>query len=318
MSSGDGLHVVVGTGPLGLAVVRHLVRDGERVRAVNRSGRAELPQRVELVAADASEGSSLAQALAGATVLYHCASTPYHSWPKTLPPIMAAVIQATTSTRTARSRGRSRRTWPTGRGARTGKRAELATALMEAHGNGLVRATIGRGSDFFGPHVLVSQAGERLFGAAVAGKPASVLGDPDAPHTYTFIDDFASALVTLGAREEALGEVWHVPSAETLSTREFVRLVFAELGREPRLRVMPRTLLAVLATVNPTLRAVREVAYQLEQPFVLDHSKFAGAFGAHPTAHAEAIRDTVPWYRTRGEPGNPGEELATPGSTPPH
>jgi nucleoside-diphosphate-sugar epimerase len=181
---------------------------------------------------------------------------------------------------------------------------------MEAHGKGLVRATIGRASDFFGPHVLVSQTGERLFGRAVAGKPASVLGNPDAPHTYTFIDDFASALVTLGAREEALGEVWHAPSAQTLSTREFVRLVFAELGREPRLRVMPRALLALLATVNPTLRAVREVAYQLEQPFVLDHSKFAGAFGAHPTPHAEAIRDTVGWYRTRSEPGNPGEDPA--------
>jgi hypothetical protein len=109
-----------------------------------------------------------------------------------------------------------------------------------------------------------------------------------------------------------------VPSAETLSTREFVRLVFAELGREPRLRVMPRALLALLATVNPTLRAVREVAYQLEQPFVLDHSKFAGAFGAHPTAHAEAIRDAVARYRTQSEPGSPGEEPATPGSSPPH
>jgi nucleoside-diphosphate-sugar epimerase len=204
------------------------------------------------------------------------------------------------------------------RGANGRTRAELATAPMEAHGNGLVRATIGRASDFFGPHVFVSQAGERLFGAAVAGKPASVLGNPDAAHTYTFIDDFASALVTLGVREEALGEVWHVPSAQTLSTREFVRLVFAELGREPRLRVMPRALLALLAIVNPTLRAVREVAYQLEQPFVLDHSKFAGAFGAHPTLHAEAIRDTVGWYRTRSEPGNPSEDLAPPGSTPPH
>jgi nucleoside-diphosphate-sugar epimerase len=136
-----------------------------------------------------------------------------------------------------------------------------------------------------------------------------VLGNPDAPHTYTFVDDFAAALVTLGAREEALGEVWHVPSAPTLSTREFVRLVFAE-GREPRLRVMPRALLVLLATVNPTLRAVREVAYQLEQPFVLDHSKFAGAFGAQPTPHAEAIRATVGWYRTRSEPGNPGEDPA--------
>ena len=122
--------------------------------------------------------------------------------------------------------------------------------------------------------------------------------------------------MTLGAREDALGEVWHVPSAQTLSTREFVRLVFAELGREPRLRVMPRALLALLATVNPTLRAVREVSYQLEQPFVLDHSKFARAFGAHPTPHSEAIRDTLAWYRARSESGHSRGDAATPGSTP--
>jgi len=330
MSTGGGLHGVVGTGPLGLALVWRLVRNGERVRAVNRTGRAELPEHVELVAADASDGSSLTPVLAEATVIYHCANTPYHTWPKTLPPIMDAVIEAAAATGAPIVYGDNLYAYGPAagplteglpyrpRGANGQTRAELATTLMEAHGNGFVRATIGRSSDFFGPHVLVSQAGERLFGAAVAGKPAFVLGNRDVPHTYTFIDDFASALVTLGAREEALGEVWHVPSAPTLSTREFVRLVFAELGREPRLRVMPRALLALLATVNPTLRAVREVTYQLEQPFVLDHSKFAGAFGAHPTPHAEAIRDTVAWYRTRSEHGNPGEDWATAGSAPPH
>jgi hypothetical protein len=142
------------------------------------------------------------------------------------------------------------------------------------------RGDDGAGVRLFGPHVLVSQAGERLFGAAVAGKPASVLGDPDAPHTFTFIDDFASALVTLGAREEALGEVWHVPSAQTLSYA----------------RVRPARLRRARAQAAPPRRT----------------------FGAHPTPHAEAIRDTVGWYRTRSEPGNPGEGLATPGSTPPH
>jgi uncharacterized protein YbjT (DUF2867 family) len=35
-----GIHVVLGTGPLGLAVVRTLRERGEDVRAVNRSGDA--------------------------------------------------------------------------------------------------------------------------------------------------------------------------------------------------------------------------------------------------------------------------------------
>jgi nucleoside-diphosphate-sugar epimerase len=149
--------------------------------------------------------------------------------------------------------------------------------------------------------VLVSQAGERLFGAAVAGKPASVLGNPDMPHTYTFIDDFAGALVTLGEHERALGEVWHVPNAETVTTRGFVEGVFSQLEAEPRLRTMPGVVLAGLALVSPTLRAVREVVYQLEQPFVVDDSKFTGAFGARPTPLPEAIRRTLAWYQDRSD-----------------
>lgn len=85
---------VVGTGPLGLAVARRLARDRRRVRALNRSGRAELPDTVEVVAADAADAASLGAALSGATVVYHCASTPYHTWPKRLPPIMTATIEA--------------------------------------------------------------------------------------------------------------------------------------------------------------------------------------------------------------------------------
>jgi nucleoside-diphosphate-sugar epimerase len=305
----SGFSVVLGTGPLGLAVARRLAASRRPVRAINRSGRAELPPEVEVAAVDATDGAALRRAVPGASVLYHCLNTPYHTWPRTLPPIMAAVIEAATDAGARVVYGDNLYAYglvsgpltedlpyrPKGPNART--RAELATELMEAHAAGRLTAAIGRASDFFGPRVLLSQAGERIFGHAVQGKAASVLGNPDMPHTYTFIDDFATALVTLGEHEEALGEVWHVPSDETASTRAFVARVFAEVGAEPRLRALPAPLLALLALFNPTLRAAREVVYQLDHPFIVDHSKFAHAFGAQPTQHAEAIRQTVAWYR---------------------
>ena len=55
MAERDSLHVVLGTGPLGLAVARYLVARGDRVLVVNRSGRAELPGSVEVLAADVTE-----------------------------------------------------------------------------------------------------------------------------------------------------------------------------------------------------------------------------------------------------------------------
>ena len=192
-----------------------------------------------------------------------------------------------------------RATGPNGR-----VRAGLADLLMAADAAGTVRATIGRASDYYGPRGGQSTAGERLFVPALSGNPAQVLGDPDLPHTLTYLADFARGLVTLGTREEAIGEVWHLPSAETLTTREFARLVYEAAGHPLRLRVLPSPLLAVLALVSPMLRAVREQQYQRVAPWVVDHSKFARAFGSDVTPHGDAIARTLDWFRAE-TPGTP-------------
>ena len=75
-------------------------------------------------------------------------------------------------------------------------------------------------------------------------------------------------------------------------------MVFEQAGTAPRIRVAPKLSITVLALVNPTMRAVKERLYQTERPFVVDHGKFERAFGAAPTPHAEAIRQTLSWYRT--------------------
>ena len=86
-------------------------------------------------------------------------------------------------------------------------------------------------------------------------------------------------------------------SAETVTTRRFVQMVFDEVGTPARMRRVPKLAINVLALFNPMMRAVSEVLYQSEYPFVVDSSKFAQAFGSHPTPHQEAIADTVGWFR---------------------
>jgi nucleoside-diphosphate-sugar epimerase len=187
-----------------------------------------------------------------------------------------------------------RATGPNGR-----TRARIAEALLGAHEAGRIRATIGRGSDFFGPHVHLSTVGDRVFARAIEGRPAQVLGDPDVPHTVTYIEDFARALVTLGAREEALGQVWHVPNAETFTMRRFVQMVFEAAGHPAGLRAAPRWGIALAAPFNPTLRAVKEQLYQSERPWVVDSSKFERAFGWDATPLPAAVSATVAWFRER-------------------
>ncbi len=66
MTDNEELHVVFGTGAVGMAVMDELIRRGRRrVRMVNRSGRARVPDGVEVVGGDAhghpaTHGSSIA------------------------------------------------------------------------------------------------------------------------------------------------------------------------------------------------------------------------------------------------------------------
>jgi hypothetical protein len=47
------------------------------------------------------------------------------------------------------------------------------------------------------------------------------------------------------------------------------------------------------------LRGVKEALYQSEQPWIVDHSKYAQAFGAAPTPPSDAIGRTLTWFRER-------------------
>ena len=314
------LHVVVGLGPVGRAVMDELVDRGLRVRAVARHRASGLPASVETVEADITDPEAARRAMAGAAIVYHAASAPYHRWPELLPPLMRGVIAGATATgaRVVYADNLyaygpvdgpltedlpSRATGPNGR-----VRAALAEELMEADATGNVRVTIGRASDYYGPWGRESTAGERLFVPALTGKGVQLLADPDLPHTYTYLGDFARGLVTLGTHDAALGHIWHLPSAETLTSRQFVRLAFETAGHPSKVGVMPSPLLTIAALFSPTIRAVKEQQYQRERSWVVDHSKFAGAFGADVTSHHEAIGRTLAWWQAEGQ---------TPASPPP-
>jgi nucleoside-diphosphate-sugar epimerase len=311
MNERGSLNVVLGTGPLGLAVIRHLAARGERVRAVSRSGGADVPAGVEVVAANVAEAAEVKRVCEGAAVVYHCANPPYAKWPDLHPPLMEAIIEGAAAAEARLVFGDNlyaygpvdgplteamphRATGPNGR-----TRARIADSLLGAHEAGRIRGTIGRGSDFFGPHAHLSTVGDRVFARAVEGRPVQVLGNPDVPHTVTYIEDFARALVTLGQRDEALGQVWHVPNAETVTMRRFVQMVFEAVGRPPRLRAAPRWGIALAALFDPTLRAVKEQLYQSERAWVVDSTKFERAFGWRATPLPDAVAATVAWFQAR-------------------
>jgi nucleoside-diphosphate-sugar epimerase len=307
------LNVVFGTGPVGLAIMDELVSKGKRVRIVNRSGRADVAEGVEVVGADAADTTFTREVSAGASVVYFALNPPYDKWPELFPGLQAGVLEGAASAGAkliavenlymyGSTGGRPlTEDLPYAANTRKGKvRARMSRELMEANASGKVRVAIGRASDFFGPRVLASAAGEQVFGRAVAGKSAQVAGDPDQPHTYTYAPDIGRGLVILGEREEALGRAWHLPSPETVTTRRFVETIFEEVGKPARVQAAPKILLRAMGLFNPPLRETIEMLYEFEEPFVVDHSAFERAFGIRATPLREAIKETVRWYRSEG------------------
>jgi len=139
--------------------------------------------------------------------------------------------------------------------------------------------------------------GSRVFGRALEGKSALVVGNPERLHTFTFIDDFGKALVTLGEREEALGRAWHVPSPSAMTTRQFVEAIYRMLGKRPRMSSAPRLAIAFAGLFDANAKELREMLYQFERDFVMDSSRFEKAFGVQSTPLAQAIKATLDWYR---------------------
>jgi nucleoside-diphosphate-sugar epimerase len=307
------LHVVFGTGPLGLAVMRELRRRGKHVRMINRSSRIRFEKdlQTEVGGIDAADPAQTREACEGAVVVYHCIGLPYPRWTE-FPAIAAGIVEGTASAGAKLVYADNlcgygavdkpmTEDLPLSATTKKGRiRAGIAQSLMSAHNAGKVRVAIGRGSDFFGPFATdAAMMGSRVFGRALAGKSAQAIGDPDRLHTYTFIDDFGKALVTLGEREEALGKAWHVPSAPAITTRRFVERVYGELGQRTKLNTAPRFAITLLGRFDENVRELREMLYQFERDFVMDSSRFESTFGAQPTPLAQAIGQTLDWYRSR-------------------
>jgi nucleoside-diphosphate-sugar epimerase len=310
MTEGGELHVVFGTGPVGMSVMDALVQRGSRVRMVNRSGGASVPEGVEVLGGDATDEDFAREASEGASVVYFALNPPYDKWPELFPGLQAGVLEGAASAGAklvamenlymyGPTDGRPlTEDLPHAPNTRKGRvRARMSEELMEAHHSGRVRVAIGRASDFFGPRVLASAAGEQVFGRAVEGKSAQVAGDPDQPHTYTYVPDIGRGLVVLGEREEALGRAWHLPNPETVTTRRFVETIFEEVGKPARIQAAPKIVLRAMGLFNPAIRETIEMLYEFEEPFVVDDSRFERAFGEQATPLREAIRQTVRWYR---------------------
>lgn len=299
------LHVVVGAaGVTGRLVVRHLLASGVRVRAITRDGRSVGDPAAEPVAVDAADPVALAAAAMGATAIHHCAMPPIARWRSDFPPLTDAVIAAgeATGARVVYADD----TWMYGKvsGPMTPDlpyrpvsrhgvlRAWLAERFQHAAAGGRIRLSIVRAGELYGPGARSMIAGT-VFGAIRKGRTARWFGSPDLPITPTNVDDFARTIAVVGRHDTANSAIWHVPHPDPTTGRRLVTLAADQAGRRAAVAAITGRQLRALGTVVPLARDGASLIYQFEQPFVVDGSATADAFGITPTPWVDGVRDVL-------------------------
>jgi nucleoside-diphosphate-sugar epimerase len=306
----DALHVVLGHGQIGALVADQLLARGSTVRIVRRGPAGASRPGLQWASGDLSELPFAEQATRGASVVYDCTSPSYEQWTRLLLPLARGAMHGAAKAGAklvaldnlymyGRVDGPIAESTPVAPCSRKGElRARLADERADAHRRGDVRIVTGRASDFFGPGVVRQTTyGDRFWRRAFAGKKVECMGDPDAPHALAYAPDVARGLVALGERDEALGQVWHLPSNPAESMRAVVARLSGALGLPIGVTRMPRVALRAMGVFSPIIREVAEMAYQWDAPYLVDDSRFRAAFGHAPTAVDEIVGATARWAR---------------------
>lgn len=310
----DGcLHVILGKGPVGSAVADLLSARGDRVRVLSRSG-GQGGGTVEHVAVDAADTDALVRATVDAGVLYNCANpVDYHRWAEQWPPMAAALLAS------AEAHGAVLATVgnlygygpvdapitadtplaPSGPKGRV--RVQMWNEALECHRAGRLRAVEVRAADFYGPGVTEGgHLGERVVPQVLAGRSVQLLGDLDAPHSFTYVADVARALVRTAGDERAWGRAWPVPTAPAVSQRRMVELLCAAAGVDTvPVRRLPWAAVRLAGLFVPVMRELSETRHQLDGPFVLDSTATTETFDLPATPLEQGAAATVDWWRSR-------------------
>jgi nucleoside-diphosphate-sugar epimerase len=298
-------HLVVGAGVVGSALAELLANDGEEVIVVTRTGSGPTHKDIKHVAADANDLPRLLEIAPQAVAVYNCANPPYHRWGKEWPPLAAtflAFAEKTGATLVTCSNlyGYGPVDVPmteslalNAPGVNGKVRAQMWLDAKALHDAGRIKATEVRGSDYVCAGAQ-SRVGSRVLPKVLFGKPAQVLGSIDQKHTWTYPLDVARLMQIVATDPQAWGKAWHVPSNAAKTQKELVEELAATAGvKNPKISSVPNAMWNLLALFNPDMKALKETAYEMERPYILDDTAAREAFDMQPTDWGQTLEEVV-------------------------
>lgn len=282
------LAVTGATGLIGSHLVEQLIEQGHRVRAIVRAQsdtRHLASLGVELAVADLDDRQALTDCFTGATTVYHCASRMYDWGPwsefetEIVNPtrtVMRAchdagvdrVVHISSMAAYGRPRIGQREVTedePLAQNLWVGDHYSRAKALSEAIARDtFARVTIIRPTWTYGSRERNSFP--RILQALEKGK-AMLIGSGDNLLNLVHASDVARGCILAANNPAAVGQVYHLASAQLISQRRFYEILSSELGLAPVERRVPLQLAFVAGWTLETLAR----ALGRARPFITRH-----------------------------------------------
>lgn len=301
----SSLHVIFGAGQIGSSLARLLQSRGHLVRVVRRSP-APVGPGIEVIAGDARDAAFVRKSAEGADVLYHVMNPSAYTaeaWEQEFPALGEGLIAATGAARLVCLdnlygygvvEGRRTEATPMQATGRKGKVRVAWDARVRAAAAAGVRITVGRAGDFFGPGTADNSFfGPRMIQGITAGRRTWLIGDPHAPHAFSYVPDVVAGLAALGtAGPDVDGEIFHLPIQETTPAALVAAIATAAHTQSP-VSALPGWLVRLLGVGVPLFRELSETLYQWDRPFFADDQKFRARFPGLATELEVAVRRTA-------------------------
>jgi len=305
-------HTILGAGGvIANLLSEELQNKGKTVCLVSRKPKP-VTGKEELFSADLTKAGSFDKAMEGAEVAYLVVGIPYEAtiWEAVWPVVMRNVIDSAIKHGTKlvffdniymydpSALGNLTEETPYKPNSRKGEvRAQIATMLQEAMASGKITACIARSADFYGYKAENSFFRSTVVDRLMAGKTPQWLLTDTPVHALTYAPDAAKGTAILGCSDNAWGEVWHLPTADSLPGKEIVALACKAWGSEYGIQVLPSWLLNILALFTSPLREVKEMGYQFQLDYRLNSSKMERVFHLKPMPIAEGIAEMAAAYK---------------------
>ncbi|MBD3306421.1 SDR family NAD(P)-dependent oxidoreductase [candidate division KSB3 bacterium] len=307
------------TGSIGSAVVRYAARQGHTVRVFVRNAQkarnvfaeelANAPDTLEIITGDILQKESLAPAIQGASVLFHCTNFPITLFERNLEAMRNVMDLALEQGCHVIYPGN---VWVYGKPqtvpipethpkqpcARLGEiKLRLDEMCMEYFQRHRLPVTILHLPDFYGPWVMNAWM-QGNYEAALHGKPMQMLGNMQALHEFIYIDEAARAMNLVAQEAHTFGQHYNVPGYGGITLEDFSRYLYEAAGTTGKIRTAPAWLLRLMGIFNKEIGAFLEMRYLFEDEILLDGTKIKDAVGYVPEIdYRTGTQRTMYWYK---------------------